>query len=402
MSATSEPGRVSDWDDTGPLPSYSGDSKVEATFHDGGPIRPATALPATLTASGGEMAPVATPGPAGASEALVQQIAEAIGRVLKCKPYVGPWNAFNRPVCDRHGDEMWTEAGCPVSVEAARAVASLVEAQVAPLRETVARLNRRAQIVEAAVNELATGTGKGKSRPVAAEMWARCQTTHERGCPRALAAESALRQVRELHVPWYVVNGVRHDHLVHVTGSEHLPADHVCRIGTEWDCEIDPEDSGWSTHAVLACYECRCPTEDGDAGYLLWPCKTARLARVGAADTHCTRHERFEDWCGDCQTAKDNLLRATTNPEDLGAADTQPEGAGVGGAYVPDLSADFAPGGDWHNAIPAPTAGGKVDTAPEAHRPQVGFSDEPTMCSCGSTWFECQSRHHSSEGGAGR
>jgi hypothetical protein len=47
----------------------------------------------------------------------------------------------------------------------------------------------------------------------------------------------------------------------------------------------------------------------------------------------------------------------------VGTADTQPERAGVGGAYVPDLSADFAPGGDWHNALP--TAGGKVDAAPE-------------------------------------
>jgi hypothetical protein len=26
------------------------------------------------------------------------------------------------------------------------------------------------------------------------------------------------------------------------------------------------------------------------------------------------------------------------------------------------------------------------------HEPWVGFSDEPTECSCGSMWFECQQR----------
>lgn len=29
---------------------------------------------------------------------------------------------------------------------------------------------------------------------------------------------------------------------------------------------------------------------------------------------------------------------------------------------------------------------------PQPHHPRVGFSDEPTECSCGSTWFECQQR----------
>ena len=83
--------------------------------------------------------------------------------------------------------------------------------------------------------------------------------------------------LRGLHVPWYEVNGVRHDHLVHVTGTENIPADHVCRIGSEWDsCEIDPDDSGWSVHVVPACCECRAVTEEYEIGYKLWPCKTIR------------------------------------------------------------------------------------------------------------------------------
>ena len=69
-------------------------------------------------------------------------------------------------------------------------------------RATNDRLNRRVQIAEAAVHELTTGTGNGKARPVAAEMWARCQETHERHCPRAERAEAALADLRALaHSP---------------------------------------------------------------------------------------------------------------------------------------------------------------------------------------------------------
>lgn len=71
-----------------------------------------------------------------------------------------------------------------------------VEAALAEARATNDRLNRRVQIAEAAVHELTTGTGNGKARPVAAEMWARCQETHERHCPRAERAEAALADLR--------------------------------------------------------------------------------------------------------------------------------------------------------------------------------------------------------------
>ena len=68
-------------------------------------------------------------------------------------------------------------------------------------RATNDRLNRRVQIAEAAVHELTTGTGNGKARPVAAEMWARCQETHERHCPRAERAEAALADLRARVAP---------------------------------------------------------------------------------------------------------------------------------------------------------------------------------------------------------
>ena len=72
---------------------------------------------------------------------------------------------------------------------------------LAEARATNDRLNRRVQIAEAAVHELTTGTGNGKARPVAAEMWARCQETHERHCPRAERAEAALADLRARDAP---------------------------------------------------------------------------------------------------------------------------------------------------------------------------------------------------------
>lgn len=97
-----------------------------------------------------------------------------------------------------------------------------------------------------------------------------------------------LRQVeavQALHRPWYEVNGKRHDHLVTVCGSD-LPDGHVFRVeGPEYDrCDpIDRENPEDSLHSVPACYECRCATDEGEPGYLLWPCDTARALGSGAA-----------------------------------------------------------------------------------------------------------------------
>lgn len=86
-----------------------------------------------------------------------------------------------------------------------------------------------------------------------------------------------IQAVEALHVPWYEVNGVRHDNLVHVSGED-VPADHICRVGPEFQrCELDPVYPEDSVHVVPACSECRAVTEDGEPGYKLWPCRT-RLA----------------------------------------------------------------------------------------------------------------------------
>jgi hypothetical protein len=89
--------------------------------------------------------------------------------------------------------------------------------------------------------------------------------------------DTLIAALLDLHKPWYEINGVRIDHTV-VFGND-VPEGHVCRVGTRFDsCEPAIEE-----HYVLACVECRGTTEDGEPGYSLWPCPTARLA-AGAGD----------------------------------------------------------------------------------------------------------------------
>ena len=71
-------------------------------------------------------------------------------------------------------------------------------------RATIARLNARAQVAEAALHELTTTTGKGKAHRVAREVWQRCGESHGLVCPttgraRDLAArlEDELARLRE-------------------------------------------------------------------------------------------------------------------------------------------------------------------------------------------------------------
>lgn len=82
------------------------------------------------------------------------------------------------------------------TVHVAQALAAAGFGEIGAANETISRLNRRVQTAESAVNELATGTGRGKARPVAAEMWARCQSVHEQGCDRAARAEAALASAK--------------------------------------------------------------------------------------------------------------------------------------------------------------------------------------------------------------
>jgi hypothetical protein len=101
-------------------------------------------------------------------------------------------------------------------------------------------------------------------------------------------AKRRLGAVAALHVPWYEIAGVRHEHRVLVAWDE-APDDHVCVIGrtaTVMDvCE--PGD----THAVLACAECRASGGDDTdvAHYPFYPCATAAVLGPvsGAVETRC-------------------------------------------------------------------------------------------------------------------
>jgi len=82
------------------------------------------------------------------------------------------------------------------SAEFVAAARTDVPVLVAALREawaTNAGLNRRAQIAEAALNDLTREpVGGRKHRPVAAEVWQRCVESHGAACP-AMAEERAYR-----------------------------------------------------------------------------------------------------------------------------------------------------------------------------------------------------------------
>lgn len=112
---------------------------------------------------------------------------EAAQSSLGCKSYDGVWNCLTAPICDRHGEEMWTDAGCPVAVSVAAAVVAALdlpardrETAVKALHEAAADaerngdyrtwtgnvadwLRRRAEIAEA-VAELADASALREGR----------------------------------------------------------------------------------------------------------------------------------------------------------------------------------------------------------------------------------------------
>ena len=72
--------------------------------------------------------------------------------------------------------------------------------EVERLRETVARLNRRAQIAESAINDLTREPIGGREHaPVAAEVWARCEETHGLVCRAAREARAEVSSLRDMH-----------------------------------------------------------------------------------------------------------------------------------------------------------------------------------------------------------
>lgn len=74
--------------------------------------------------------------------------------------------------------------------------------EVERLRETVTRLNRRAQIAESAINDLTREPIGGREHaPVAAEVWARCEETHGLVCRAAREARAEVSSLRTLLDP---------------------------------------------------------------------------------------------------------------------------------------------------------------------------------------------------------
>ena len=89
----------------------------------------------------------------------------------------------------------------------------------------------------------------------------------------------AVQSVRDLHVPWYEIGGVRHDFTVISYGPDNLPADHDCDAA---NC-LDRDDPESTEHQVLACSECRGtnPEYDDLTCHPFWPCPTIKaLDRV--------------------------------------------------------------------------------------------------------------------------
>lgn len=99
---------------------------------------------------------------------------------------------------------------------------------------------------------------------------AACIVAAVNALPRLTAA---LRAVLALHVPWYEINGVRHDHTVTATCADF----DRCDGDAEHECD-DPDE-----HERLACNECRDVFEDID-GYLFWPCPTVTAIASAVAE----------------------------------------------------------------------------------------------------------------------
>ncbi len=176
--------------ETAPLPDTS---DVRPSSPARGPECPESALTAPLGATNSPSGHSGTPqglnGPQSGAERepLHMTEAEMLKFVAACD---GPQGVS--------ADELVLLDGIRGTVEAVTALVALADrlsdkvdrltaerdrarADLAEARATIARLNARAQVAEAAIAEL-TGTGKGKAKRVAREIWTRCEESHGLAC----------------------------------------------------------------------------------------------------------------------------------------------------------------------------------------------------------------------------
>lgn len=95
----------------------------------------------------------------------------------------------------------------------------------------------------------------------------------------ALSANRRLADaILDLHKPWYEAGGKRYENRVPIMDEDRakIPADHVCVVRSQYG--LDEPCTPGEEHQVEACAECRVAVDDGEPGYLIYPCPTARLA----------------------------------------------------------------------------------------------------------------------------
>ena len=134
------------------------------------------------------LADAATTGP-WESSGPWERVAEDVVTVAPVEPFPTVWICRLGVGADSDADAAF--------IAASRVAVPALIAEVRALRETVARLNRRSQVAEAAIADLTREPiGGRKHKPVAAEVWTRCEESHGRGCRTTREAREEAERLR--------------------------------------------------------------------------------------------------------------------------------------------------------------------------------------------------------------